>query len=141
MNLRKEQQDNLWEAVVQSGSLSRWCLSARSGSPDPAARPPLDDFDRYWQVASKLVPLPAPPSTASAPASSASSSRIGTPSSSPSPSQPTPPEGRTPDANGVKHVPIRVYLPEGGAVVQELVAPLRPNGEPDGRDPCRGAES
>ncbi|GAA6026089.1 hypothetical protein JCM8202_002517 [Rhodotorula sphaerocarpa] len=104
MNLRKEQQDSLWEAVMQN------------------------DFDRYWQVASKLVPLPAPPSTASAPASSASSSRIGTPSSSPSPSQPPPPEGRTPDANGVKYVPIRVYLPEGGAVVQELVAPLRSNG-------------
>ncbi|GAA5993516.1 hypothetical protein JCM10908_000627 [Rhodotorula pacifica] len=121
MNLRKEQQDNLWDAVVQH------------------------DFEKYWQVASKLVPLPAPPSSASSASttSAPSSSRI-TSTPPPPSASPTGGEGRLPDANGVKHVPLRVYLPASSAgatevtgsgagmvtVVQELVAPLRRDGTP-----------
>ncbi|TNY20575.1 autophagy protein 5, partial [Rhodotorula diobovata] len=77
-NLRKEQQDNLWEGVVQN------------------------DYDKFWHVASKLVPLPALPSSAA--------SRSPTPSSS---FGPTGSDGRLPDANGTRSVPLRVYLPEG----------------------------
>lgn len=129
MNLRKEQQDNLWDAVVEN------------------------DFEKYWNVASKLVPLPAPtpaPATTSGsrdptrtnPPSSGSGEGGGGRSSSSSSSQ-------EPDANGVKHVPLRVYLPPppppsstlsgtGGnsnfagmvMVVQEPVAPTRRDGSP-----------
>ncbi|TKA52054.1 hypothetical protein B0A53_04714 [Rhodotorula sp. CCFEE 5036] len=124
MNLRKELQDNLWEAVVEN------------------------DFEKYWNVAAKLVPLPAPPSVGSKKptrttplSSSGEGGRSGSSSSS----------SQEPDANGVKHVPLRVYLPApppspsgggggggggGGAVngavtvVQEPVAPTRRDGTP-----------
>ncbi|KWU41647.1 hypothetical protein RHOSPDRAFT_30403 [Rhodotorula sp. JG-1b] len=116
MNLRKELQDNLWEAVVEN------------------------DFEKYWNVASKLVPLPAPPAvgskkpTRTTPPSASSSAGEGGRSFSSS---------QEPDANGIKHVPLRVYLPApppsgGGAsngagvatVVQEPVAPTRRDGSP-----------
>ncbi|GAA6057247.1 hypothetical protein JCM3770_003821 [Rhodotorula araucariae] len=94
-NLRKEQQDNLWEGVVQS------------------------DFDKYWLVASKLVPLPS---------LSSSSSRSPTPSSMSSAFVGA--EGRLPDANAVRSVPLRVYLPEGAHVVQDVVSPVQADGSP-----------
>jgi uncharacterized membrane protein YgcG len=171
MNLRKELQDNLWEAVVESASSlllfslvvpvpsslslfphfrhlhidSKLCLfleEADFDDPDAA-----DDFEKYWNVAAKLVPLPAPPSVGSKKptrttplSSSGEGGRSGSSSSS----------SQEPDANGVKHVPLRVYLPApppspsgggggggggGGAVngavtvVQEPVAPTRRDGE------------
>ncbi|GJN92304.1 hypothetical protein Rhopal_005334-T1 [Rhodotorula paludigena] len=92
-NLRKEQQDNLWEGIVQN------------------------DFDKYWTVASKLIPLPAPLSHSSSP----TSTRSPTPSSV---------DGRLPDANNVRSVPLRVYLPEGAPVVQDVVSPLQLDGAP-----------
>ncbi|CEQ42391.1 SPOSA6832_04196, partial [Sporobolomyces salmonicolor] len=93
-NLRKEQQDNLWEGVVQN------------------------NFDKYWTVASKLVPLPSLSGPSS---SSPSATRSATPSSGGSGSA----EGRLPDANSVRSVPIRVYLPEGAPAMQSIVAPMQ----------------
>ncbi|GAA5859305.1 hypothetical protein JCM1840_004554 [Sporobolomyces johnsonii] len=93
-NLRKEQQDNLWEGVVQN------------------------NFDKYWTVASKLVPLPSLSGPSS---SSPSATRSPTPSSGGSSSA----EGRLPDANSVRSVPIRVYLPEGAPAMQSVVAPMQ----------------
>lgn len=123
-NLRKEQQDNLWEGVVQS-------------APPPSLLPPsaplttldehpltqvvarfADDFDKFWNVASKLVPLPAPPT------SSSSASRSPTPSSFATSSS----DGRAPDGNAVRSVPLRVYLPEGAPVVQDVVQPVQQDG-------------
>ncbi|BGP50550.1 autophagy protein 5 [Rhodotorula kratochvilovae] len=98
-NLRKEQQDNLWEGVVQN------------------------DFDKYWHVASKLVPLPSLSS------SSSSASRSPTPSSTSS-TFATGGDGRLPDANAVRSVPMRVYLPEGGGAVMDVVAPVQTDGSP-----------
>ncbi|GAA5842213.1 hypothetical protein JCM9279_002820 [Rhodotorula babjevae] len=95
-NLRKEQQDNLWEGVVQN------------------------DFDKFWNVASKLVPLPALPTF------STSASRSPTPSSFATSSS----DGRPPDGNAVRSVPLRVYLPEGAPVVQDVVQPVQQDGTP-----------
>ncbi|GAA5982162.1 hypothetical protein JCM11641_000607 [Rhodosporidiobolus odoratus] len=94
-NLRKEQQDALWDGVVQN------------------------NFDKYWAVASRLTPLPSLTS-----ATTPSATRSPTPSSGGS----TLDSGRVPDANAVRSVPIRVFLPEGAPVVQEMVAPLREDG-------------
>lgn len=69
-----------------------------------------DDFDKYWSVASKLVPLPsAPNSRAPTPLAGGSS---------------LPSDGRLPDANAMRSVPLRVYLPRGTFVLQTVVSPL-----------------
>ncbi|BGO99910.1 Autophagy protein 5 [Rhodotorula toruloides] len=94
MNLRKERQDGLWEGVVQN------------------------NFDKYWSVGSRLVPLPSLGPHFASPAST----RSPTPSSGV--------ENRVPDANGVRSVPVKVYLPEGAQPLQELVSPLREDGTP-----------
>ncbi|KAI5477560.1 autophagy-related protein 5 [Pseudohyphozyma bogoriensis] len=91
-NLRKEQQDNLWEGVVQN------------------------DYEKFWAVASKLVPLPSASLTASP-----SNTRSPTPNSGGS-SMPS--DGRLPEANAMRSVPMRVYLPEGAPVQQGVVAPV-----------------
>ena len=70
-----------------------------------------DDFDQFWAVASKLVPLPSPPSPAP------SRSQTPTPSTIAS-------DGRVPEANAMRSVPMRVYLPEGAPVLQDVVPPL-----------------
>ncbi|GAA5885864.1 hypothetical protein JCM3774_005807, partial [Rhodotorula dairenensis] len=86
---------------------------------------PADDFEKYWHVASKLVPLPG---AQSAPVSAAPTGSSASPSAGL--------EGRLPDADRVRHVPLRVYLPPSGpsagsiTVVQELVAPTRRDGSP-----------
>ncbi|KAL8281503.1 hypothetical protein RQP46_006187 [Phenoliferia psychrophenolica] len=93
-NLRKEQQDALWEGVVRN------------------------DFDQFWAVASKLVPLPSAPSP--------NPSRSQTPSGSggAGSGSTTPADGRVPEANSMRSVPVRVYLPEGAPVLQDVVSPL-----------------
>lgn len=79
-----------------------------------------DDFEKYWSVASKLVPLPSlsSPATTRSVTPSSTSSGTGAPS-----------DGRLPDANLVRSVPMRVYLPEGAPVMQDVVVPL-PDGPP-----------
>ncbi|BGP26655.1 autophagy protein 5 [Rhodotorula toruloides] len=94
VNLRKEQQDGLWEGVVQN------------------------NFDKYWSVGSRLVPLPSLGHHFASPAST----RSPTPSSGN--------ESRVPDANGVRSVPVKVYLPEGAHPLQEMVSPTREDGSP-----------
>ncbi|BGP18711.1 autophagy protein 5 [Rhodosporidiobolus nylandii] len=96
-NLRKEQQDALWAGVMQN------------------------NFDKFWAVASRLIPLPS----LAAP-SSPSATRSPTPSSGGASTL----DGRLPDANAVRNVPIRVFLPEGAPVMQELVAPSQADGTP-----------
>ncbi|GAA5823957.1 hypothetical protein JCM11251_003357 [Rhodosporidiobolus azoricus] len=93
-NLRKEQQDALWEGVVQN------------------------NFDRFWLVGSRLIPLPSLASSSFSP----NASRSPTPSGADG--------NRLPDANGIRNVPVRVFLPEGAPVVQELVAPVQADGSP-----------
>ncbi|GAA6028924.1 hypothetical protein JCM8097_001508 [Rhodosporidiobolus ruineniae] len=97
-NLRKEQQDALWDGVVQN------------------------NFDKYWTVASRLIPLP------SLSASLPSSTRSPTPSGGAPSSMDV--GSRLPDANAVRSVPIRVYLPEGAPVLHELVPPMQADGSP-----------
>lgn len=89
-NLRKEQQDALWDGVVQN------------------------DFEKFWTVASKLVPLPSTQSP---------SSRAPTPSSGSSS------DNRVPTANEMRSVPMRIYLPEGAPVLQDVVPPTQ-DGQP-----------
>ncbi|KAM0787037.1 hypothetical protein ACM66B_006303 [Microbotryomycetes sp. NB124-2] len=101
VNLRREQQDAVWEGVVQS------------------------DFEKYWNVASKLISLPM--TTASHP-----------PSPNPSSLQPSPPMTRSPSPAGfessvatgarLRSVPLRIYLPDGAPVMQELAPPLSKEG-------------
>jgi hypothetical protein len=101
MNLRKEQQDGLWEGVVQSERPSI-ALSGRSGAQvkSRADESSADGFDKYWSVGSRLVPLPSLGPNFASPATTRS---------------PTPLSGneRAPDSNGVRSMPVKVYLPEG----------------------------
>lgn len=105
---------------LRSADASVQCNFDRKADCSVCPRFRTDDFERYWQVAAKLVPLPAP-FTTGASLTTTASTRSSTPSQALG-------EGKGPDANGAKHVPIRVYLPEGGGVVQEMVAPLRRDG-------------
>jgi autophagy-related protein 5 len=122
--LKKADQDALWEGVVK-----RKCVS-RAGrlSPKEFVSPWLiapflllstDEFDRFWSVASKLVP--GPPGTGSSQAGSSppSSNVAGTSSLT---------DGRLPDVNSVRSIPMRLYLPEGVPVLQDLVPPLTSEG-------------
>ncbi|SCV71714.1 BQ2448_3302 [Microbotryum intermedium] len=89
-NLRKELQDGLWEGVVSN------------------------DFDKFWTIASRLVPPPPPPhmttSLSSIPSTSSAAS--------------------SENYNSAKSVPLRLYLPEGGPVLQDQCPPLQENGTP-----------
>ncbi|OAV85034.1 hypothetical protein PTTG_30850, partial [Puccinia triticina 1-1 BBBD Race 1] len=73
------------------------------------------DFDKFWLVASKLIPIPPSPSSLhSVPMAQA---------------QPTNSSiDRMPDGNGVRNVPLRVYLPDSIPVIQAQSGPLDENG-------------
>lgn len=62
----------------------------------------IDDYSKFYSTASRLIPLP-----------STGSSRAPTPEST----EPT-----------MRSVPIRVYLPDGGPVLQDVVPPIRDDG-------------
>lgn len=83
-NLRKEQQDSLWDGLVEQ------------------------DYDKYWQVANKLIPLPAP--------SEATPSRRSTPSLDSK-------QGDMP-----RSIPIRIYLPGVASPLRDMVELHSPGG-------------
>jgi autophagy-related protein 5 len=72
-----------------------------------------DNFEKYWSVASKLIPPPAPPGQMSPTTPAGAPSTLAT-------------DGRLPDANAVRSVPLRLYLPEGAPVMQDVVPPMTP---------------
>ncbi|KAH9458060.1 hypothetical protein MJO28_005116 [Puccinia striiformis f. sp. tritici] len=90
-NLRQREAESLWEGLVEH------------------------DFDKFWLVASKLVPIPPSPSSAH----SAPMPHTQPPNSS---------IDRMPDGNGVRNVPLRVYLPENIPVIQALSGPVDETG-------------
>ncbi|GAA6062673.1 hypothetical protein JCM10212_000573 [Sporobolomyces blumeae] len=106
MGLRKDVQDMLWDGVVEN------------------------DFEKYWSVASKLIPLP---STSSLPPSSSPTTPTVDAFSSPSLRSQTPVDDSTTSTQGAsgsgatKNVPIRVYLPEDGG--RSWVGPVPPRGK------------
>ncbi|KAK4056155.1 autophagy protein 5 [Microbotryomycetes sp. JL221] len=109
VNLRREQQDAIWDGVVQN------------------------DFEKYWNVASKIISLP--PASASTPATTSSHPPSPNPSTmSPSPSTTRSPSpafnSSSPDNIKLRSIPIRVYLPEGAPVLQDLAPPLTKQGNP-----------
>jgi autophagy-related protein 5 len=115
--LRKADQDALWEGVVQRESLG-------SFSPAQVLNALADDYERFWSVAAKLIPAPA----SSAPSSALSSPPM---SREPSSSQGTPStitDARLPEANAMRSVPLRIYLPSHLPVLQDVVAPLKADG-------------
>ncbi|KAG0152003.1 hypothetical protein CROQUDRAFT_712616 [Cronartium quercuum f. sp. fusiforme G11] len=92
-NLRQREAESLWEGLSQH------------------------DFDKFWSVASKLIPTPPPrhlPTSAPLVAHQAANSTT----------------DRMPDGNGVRNVPLRVYLPHGGPVIQDHSSPIDPQGQP-----------
>ncbi|KZS94710.1 autophagy-related protein [Sistotremastrum niveocremeum HHB9708] len=101
-SLRKEDQDGLWEGIVEH------------------------NFDDFWRIASKIAPSPnplAPPLTPNP-----SSPTLPAPSSRPASTQP--PSGSDRDnAYSVRSVPVRIYLPDG-PVIQDLVPPFLEDGLP-----------
>lgn len=76
-----------------------------------------DDYDKFWTVASKLFPLPSPVTTSSPATLSPAPSQERAPS-------PSSNDGRMPDGNGVRNVPIRIHLPGGAPVMQDLTPPV-----------------
>ncbi|KDN37662.1 hypothetical protein K437DRAFT_251777 [Tilletiaria anomala UBC 951] len=139
VNLRRQEQDALWDGVIEQ------------------------DFDKYWSVAAKLVP---PPSSVAPPISRQSSrapSLLGgagledrafltnhanesqtslapslasnAPSEVPSATGPAGANAglttnANKDANAARAVPIRFHLPDNAPLVQEPVAPLLEDGRP-----------
>lgn len=102
-----------------------------------------DNFEDYWRVASKITPTATPnmppvsgmpPSSQStlyrpqsvepgAHASSTNASNAGTISGAPS--------GLTADgAYSVRNIPVKVFLPDGGPVIQEPIPPMDETGRP-----------
>lgn len=75
----------------------------------------VDDFDKFWSVASKLIPAP--------PARHTSNSAPLVPFQSANSTM-----DRMPDGNGVRNVPLRVYLPHGGPVMQDHSPPIDSHG-------------
>lgn len=105
--LRKVDQDALWEGVVERASPA--ILHQQLSN---ALR--TDNFDKFWAVASKLVPMAAPPGSMSSPSTAGAPSTLST-------------DGRLPDANAVRSVPLRLYLPDG-PVLQDVVPPSSSSG-------------
>lgn len=95
-NLKKEQQDGLWEALTSRGSSQCSALVLATNANGGA-----EDFGKFWAVASKLVPAPSELNAQA---------------------------GGLPHANAVRSVPIRVYLPDGAPVLQDLAPPLSSEG-------------
>ena len=94
--LRKVDQDALWESVMNH------------------------DFERFWSVAGRLVPLPPRAASSTAPSRGATTSpAISTTS--------TLDTNRLPDATTMRSIPMRVYLPHGGPVMQDVIPPLLPD--------------
>ncbi|KAH9819663.1 autophagy protein Apg5-domain-containing protein [Melampsora americana] len=92
-NLRQREAESLWEGLSQH------------------------DFDKFWSVASKLIPTPPPrhlPTSAPLVPSQSANSTM----------------DRMPDGNGVRNVPLRVYLPHGGPVMQDNSSPIDSQGRP-----------
>lgn len=119
-SLRKVDQDALWEGVLQGP------VSFFSGRPEFnwADSISIGDFDRYWSVASKLMPQP----------SGSTSSPLERTSSNISQSSATPSGFTSSDASrdpsGMKSVPMRFHLADAQApALQDVVAPLSSDGE------------
>ncbi|MBW0466734.1 hypothetical protein O181_006449 [Austropuccinia psidii MF-1] len=86
-NLRQREAESLWEGLVEH------------------------DFDKFWLVASKLIPTPPAPR-------GAHSAPINLPQPSGSSID------RMPDGNGVRNVPLRIYLPNDAPVLQGHCGPV-----------------
>jgi autophagy-related protein 5 len=84
-----------------------------------------EDYDRFWSAASKLIPSPT--ASIGSPAGSASMSRE---SSAQSPPPSTINDARLPEANAMRSVPLRIYLPANLPVLQDVVAPLKADNSP-----------
>ena len=72
---------------------------------------PADDFNKFWTVAAKLVPSP---SNARASTSISSTSPVLTTTS-------TFDASRVPEANSMRSIPMRIYLPHGAPIIQDVV--------------------
>jgi len=90
-NLRQREAESLWEGLVEH------------------------DFDKFWLVASKLIPIPPSPSSLhSAPMAQSQPSNSSI--------------DRMPDGNGVRNVPLRLYLPDNIPVIQAQSGPVNESG-------------
>lgn len=90
-NLRQREAESLWDGLVEH------------------------DFDKFWLVASKLIPTPpslSNPSSLRMAPSNPSNSSI----------------DRMPDGDGVRNVPLRIYLPNGAPVLQGQSSPMDESG-------------
>ena len=116
--LRKVDQDALWEGVM-----NREFVSTRHHLSGELKSSLVDDFDRFWSIAAKLVPSPALPLPASTSGGSIhAQSMAAAPSTLNS-------GDRLPDANAMRSVPVRIYLPGDLPVMQDLVPPLSQDGD------------
>lgn len=96
--LRKVDQDALWESLVSH------------------------DFERFWSVASRLVPMPPRNS-------GQSGSNTGGITSPTAQAVSSIDVNRLPEASTMRSIPMRVYLPHGGPVMQDVISPVN-NGKP-----------
>lgn len=92
--------------------------------------PFLADFEKFWTVASKLIPVPNPlnntsdPFRNSLPMESRDRSSSGSATSLPSNSNSNTNGSSTGGGNELmRSIPMRIYLPEGAPVIQNVVPP------------------
>ena len=99
--LRKLDQDALWDGVVTRAlcilvTMSKLILCS------------IDDFGKYWSVASKLVPSP-------------NSGKNPSPRPSAAGTTSTLDALRLPDANSQRSIPIRIHIGLNGPVIQDVL--------------------
>lgn len=126
-SLRRADQDALWESVVNrewhaNSFRVRFPLELlKSRLLTCPLMTPTDDYDKFWSVANKLVPAPPVPSApSSASPSRATSPVLHTTSTFDA-------TGRVPDAKTQRSIPMRIYLPHGGPVIQDVVPATIPS--------------
>jgi hypothetical protein len=97
----------------------------------------LGDYDAHSRFASKILPLPFPPSAPESQASTATSSVSQAPPSRPASTDPSgigssalsSVSGKPDSVYATRAIPLRLYLPEGAPVIQEVIPPLNSEGE------------
>lgn len=137
-NLRRQEQDSLWDGLVERKFTSLMV----EGDEIKLARFYADDFEKYWSVASKLIPAPSPPSLLHSRQPSRTPSMVGPidgltrhaneSQTSVAASVSSDHEsnggsgGNRPPTSAVapRNVPIRFHLPDQAPIVQEPIAPL-----------------
>jgi len=95
---------------TQSSRIQAWKLNS-------SRKLIVDDYDLYMRMAARLLPLPIPPATPSHPPGRAQTD------------QGSSAQAKTESSYSARALPLKIYLPDGAPVIQEVVPPLNSSGK------------